>query len=69
VDYLEADTSKAKKDLAWDPKVKFHELVRIMVDADLALVGLDAPGEGRKIIEEKFSDWHRWDDQVVSMGR
>lgn len=49
--------------------VKFHELVRIMVDADLELAGLEAPGEGRKIIEEKFSGWHRWEDQVVSMGR
>jgi GDPmannose 4,6-dehydratase len=69
VDYLEADTTKAKKNLGWEPKVKFHELVRIMVDADLELMGLEAPGEGRKIIEEKFSVWHRWDDQVVSMGR
>jgi GDPmannose 4,6-dehydratase len=69
VDYLEADTSKAKKDLGWEPKVKFHELVRIMVDADLELFGLESPGEGRKIIEEKFSGWHCWDDQVVSMGR
>ncbi len=69
VDYLEADISKAKKLLKWEPKIKFHELVRIMVDADMELAGLKAPGEGRKIIEEKFSDWHRWEDQVVSMGR
>jgi GDPmannose 4,6-dehydratase len=40
-----------------------------MVDADMELAGLEAPGEGRKIIEEKFSGWHRWEDQVVSMGR
>ncbi len=69
VDYLEADISKAKKVLDWEPKIKFHELVRIMVDADLELMGLEAPGDGRKIIEEKFSGWHRWEDQVVSMGR
>lgn len=69
VDYLEADISKAKKLLKWEPKIKFHELVRIMVDADMELAGLKAPGEGRKVIEEKFSDWHRWEDQVVSMGR
>ena len=69
VDYLEADTKKAKKLLNWEPRVKFHELVRIMVDADLALVGLDAPGDGKRIIEEKFSGWHRWEDQVVSMER
>lgn len=69
VDYLEADTSKAKKLLNWEPRVKFHELVRIMVDADLELLGLDAPGDGKKVVEEKFSGWHRWEDQVVSMGR
>jgi GDPmannose 4,6-dehydratase len=69
VDYLEADTSKAKRILDWEPKIKFHELVRIMVDADLELVGLEAPGDGKKIIEEKFNGWHRWEDQVISMGR
>lgn len=69
VDFLEADTSKAKKHLNWEPKVKFHELVRIMVDADMELLGLEAPGDGKKIIQEKFSGWHRWEDQVVSMGR
>lgn len=69
VDYLLADPSKAKKELKWEPKVKFHELVRIMVDADLELAGLPCPGEGKKILEEKFGGWHRWEDQVVSMGR
>ncbi len=69
VDYLQADTSKAKKLLDWEPKIKFHELVRIMVDADLELAGLEAPGEGQRILEDKFSGWHRWEDQVVSMGR
>ena len=69
VDYLEADTSKAKRKLDWEPRVKFHELVRIMVDADLELLGLEAPGDGKKIVEQKFSDWHRWEDQIVSMGR
>jgi hypothetical protein len=54
VDYLEADTSKAKKLLNWEPKVKFRELVRIMVDADLELAGLEAPGDGKKIIREVF---------------
>jgi GDPmannose 4,6-dehydratase len=67
VDYLLADPSKAKKQLGWEPKVKFHELVRIMVDADSELFGLDHPGEGQKIIDEKFDGWHKWKDQSVSM--
>jgi len=69
VDFLEANPSKAKKLLEWEPKIKFQELIRIMVDADLELVGEEAPGDGKKIIQEKFSKWHRWEDQVVSMGR
>ena len=69
VDFLEADNSKAKKKLDWEPKVRFPELVRIMVDADLELAGLDAPGDGEKIFKAKFSDWHRWEHQVVSMGQ
>lgn len=38
VDLLVGDASKAKKQLGWEPKVKFHDLVRIMVEADLAAV-------------------------------
>ncbi|MCJ7694677.1 MAG: GDP-mannose 4,6-dehydratase [Anaerolineaceae bacterium] len=69
VDYLLSDPSKAKRLLNWEPKIRFHELVRIMVDADLELIGLEKPGEGQKIIEEKFNGWHRWDAQVVSMDK
>jgi GDPmannose 4,6-dehydratase len=36
VDVLQGDASKAKRKLGWEPKVKFKELVRIMVEADLA---------------------------------
>jgi GDPmannose 4,6-dehydratase len=69
VDYLLADTTRSRTLLNWEPRIKFHELVRIMVDADLELIGQACPGEGRRIIQEKFSGWHRWDDQVGSMGR
>ena len=37
VDFLMADPSRSKQRLDWEPKVKFHELVRIMVDAVLNL--------------------------------
>ncbi len=36
VDLLIGDASKAKKTLGWEPKVRFKELVDMMVDADLA---------------------------------
>ena len=35
VDELRGDMSKARRLLGWEPKVRFPELVRLMVDADL----------------------------------
>lgn len=58
VDYLIADPAKAKKVLNWEPKIKFNALVKIMVDADMRALGLTPPGEGDKIIKEKFPN--RW---------
>jgi GDPmannose 4,6-dehydratase len=34
-----ADPSKARRKLDWRPRVGFAELVRMMVDADLARLG------------------------------
>jgi GDPmannose 4,6-dehydratase len=42
VDLLQADPSKARRELGWTPKVSFPELVSMMVDADL--VRLRGPG-------------------------
>jgi GDPmannose 4,6-dehydratase len=41
VDLLRGDFSKAKRILGWQPKVHFAELVRMMVDADMALLRKD----------------------------
>lgn len=57
VDYLLADISKAQKILKWEPRVKFEELVRIMVDYDLERIGLPSPGEGKKTLENKGFGW------------
>ena len=38
VDLLIGDASKAMRELGWNPKVTFKELVRLMVDADVAMV-------------------------------
>jgi len=35
VEFLKGDYSKAKKKLLWEPKVRFNELVKIMVKKDL----------------------------------
>ena len=38
VDLLLGDSSKARNTLGWKPEVTFHELVRMMVDADVQLL-------------------------------
>ncbi|XP_037105388.1 GDP-mannose 4,6 dehydratase isoform X2 [Syngnathus acus] len=38
VDYLQGDSSKAHEKLGWKPKVTFAELVKEMVEADIALM-------------------------------
>lgn len=58
VDFLIADASKAKKDLKLDLKIKFHDLVKIMVDADMRAASLEPPGEGDEILKKRFP--HRW---------
>jgi GDPmannose 4,6-dehydratase len=42
VDVLQGDASKAVRRLGWRPSVRFSELVKIMVDADLAAEGATA---------------------------
>jgi GDPmannose 4,6-dehydratase len=46
VDLLIGDPAKAKKQLGWEPKVRFKELVRIMVDADVEML------EGKGLVHQ-----------------
>jgi GDPmannose 4,6-dehydratase len=39
VDLLVGDSTKAKQQLGWEPQTSFEELIRLMVDADLKLLG------------------------------
>ena len=45
VEHLVGDASKAKRVLGWEPKVSFEELIRMMVDADLALLRHEHRGQ------------------------
>jgi GDPmannose 4,6-dehydratase len=67
VDFLQADPSKAKAKLDWEPKVTWKELARIMVDADMEAAGLEPVGEGLSILETNFDDWHRWENSVTAV--
>ena len=57
VEHLLADASKARERLGWEPKVTFKELVKIMVDADMEMMGLKFSGEGNSILEQKGINW------------
>lgn len=67
VDVLCADTTKARHRLSWEPKITFSELVRIMVDADLEMVGLDPIGEGKRILAAKCGEWHQRVEAISSL--
>jgi GDPmannose 4,6-dehydratase len=58
VEYLVADVSKAKRELGFDAKIRFNDLVKIMIDADMRAVGLKPVGEGDKALAKKFPK--RW---------
>jgi len=53
VDILVGDASKAKKLLGWEPKVRFRELVRLMVDADVAMLGDKLAGKVARVESEQ----------------
>jgi GDPmannose 4,6-dehydratase len=55
---LVADPGKARKKLAWNPKIRFKEVIKIMVDADMQEAGLKPIGEGYDILKTKFPN--RW---------
>jgi GDPmannose 4,6-dehydratase len=47
VDVLIGDASRARKILGWEPRVKFPQLVEMMVDADLELAQRELRSQGR----------------------
>jgi GDPmannose 4,6-dehydratase len=49
VDLLIGNPAKAKKQLGWEPKVRFEELVRIMVEADLKETNQQLYGTNRTV--------------------
>jgi GDPmannose 4,6-dehydratase len=54
VDLLVGDGSKAKKELGWEAKTKFKELVRLLVDSDLDALSRTDRYEKRTGNEEKL---------------
>lgn len=55
---LVSDSGKAREKLGWNPKIRFKDLIKIMVDADMRSVGLEPIGDGDEILEKTFPN--RW---------
>jgi GDPmannose 4,6-dehydratase len=55
---LVADFNKIKKTLGWKPKIRFKDIIKIMVDADMRKAGLNPIGEGDAILRKEFPN--RW---------
>jgi GDPmannose 4,6-dehydratase len=55
---LVADSRKIRKRIGWRPKIKFKDLVKIMVDADMRKTGLKPIGEGDELLRRLFPN--RW---------
>jgi len=53
VEHLEADISKARQKLGWEPKINFKDLIKIMVDYDMKLRKFEPVGEGINISKRK----------------
>jgi GDPmannose 4,6-dehydratase len=57
VESLQADIAKARKKLQWEPKVRFDDLIKIMVDYDITKNGIEPEGEGLAISQKSGYGW------------
>ena len=57
VEHLQARPEKARKLFGWKPRIKFEDLVKIMVDCDLKLAGLEPMGEGFELLNKNRFNW------------
>lgn len=55
VDLLQGDASKARANLGWKPRVGFKELVRMMIEADMALVHQELFGRAKSDVKDSAS--------------
>jgi GDPmannose 4,6-dehydratase len=59
VDLLTGDASRARERLGWEPKITFPELIQIMLEADLAALGLDPADHLTAPIRNHRPEWAR----------
>ncbi|MBL7998009.1 MAG: GDP-mannose 4,6-dehydratase [Candidatus Kapabacteria bacterium] len=68
VDWLQADISKAIRQLEWQPKVGYRDLVRIMVDYDMIFEKLNPPMQGIEAQNALGFDWIKQPHYNVTGG-
>ena len=62
VEVLISNPEKARKKLGWKPRIRFDDLVKIMMDADMRAIGLAPVGEGDKILQKALpKKWWKQD--------
>jgi GDPmannose 4,6-dehydratase len=53
VDHLVGDVSKARRELGWEPRTSFEDLIRRMVDADYELLSSRGQPTGRRLVPRR----------------
>jgi len=53
---LQSGQTDAARRIEWYPKIRFDSIIKIMVDADMRLNGLEPVGEGDQLIAKYFPD-------------
>jgi GDPmannose 4,6-dehydratase len=56
VDFLQGDSSKARRKLGWEARVKFQDLVKLMVDADVQMLNEKLSGQFERQSASRCSD-------------
>lgn len=63
VNELRADCRKAETLIEWKPRIRFRDLVHILVDAEMRRLGVKPIGDGDAALENAYPDrW--WNDSV-----
>lgn len=67
VDLLIGDPTKANQKLGWQPSVTFEQLVALMVEADLRILGHSSPnGEGPELFEKEHDNAYNRQQHMAS---
>jgi GDPmannose 4,6-dehydratase len=67
VEALQADITKARQELGWEPRITFDELVKIMVDCDVRNVGIESSCEGLTASKRKGFTYTNHDFSLYEM--